>query len=57
MQRPHGIGAAALQEDLRAQATPEVTVGLPTMLRSIADQIEADMMKNGMAEFKKRPGV
>ena len=34
------------------QATPEATLDLPAVLRSIADQIDADTMKTDMANFK-----
>jgi hypothetical protein len=34
------------------QATPEATLDLPAVLRSMADQIDADTMKTDMANFK-----
>ena len=34
------------------QATPEATLDLPAVLRSIADQIDADTMTADMANFK-----
>lgn len=39
-------------EGFAAQATPEVTLRLPAMLRTIADQIEADTMTTAMSDFK-----
>ena len=34
------------------QATPEITLDLPAVLRSIADQIDADTMTTNLANFK-----